>query len=675
MSRAGRPGRGPCWFRRFVKGTVGNNRARSRESLVVVGNGIASVRFCEEAVALGLGRRFEITVIGAEPHPAYDRVRLSSFVKDRNAENLVFHPADWYEEHGIRLLTGERVTSIDRDKRTVGTASGGWHGYDRLVLATGSSAFVPPVPGVDLPGVIPYRAIGDVEAIMSAGARSGIVIGGGLLGLEAAQALQHLGLDVTIIERADFPMPRQLNAAAGEMVIARIERLGLAFYGGFSTREIRRGPGELEVVAEDGSVLSADLVVISAGITPNSALAAEAGLLCGVRGGVVVDDFLRTADDRILAIGECALHRGQVYGLAAPAGAMGRQAARMLAGKRSEPFGTPDLSTRLKMLGIEVTTIGDPIDRGRVLEHADGDIYRLITLDGDRVPVGALAIGRWPEAGLLHGWHLEKRALREKEAASFVADGLLDPASAGRSVSDWPDERLVCNCMRVSKGDLCHAMATGACTPPALAAATGASTVCGSCRPLVEELCGAPVNAVRGYAALMLIVVAVAAIALGLVSLAFEFPVAKSVDSLEFRLNRLWSDTLPKQITGYSLLGIALLGLLISLRKRLPRFRFGAFAKWRLFHAGFGLLSLVVLFAHTGFRFGANLNACLMGVFVGLNLLGAVAGIAAGLETRGSPQAASLARRFRPGLTLAHYVLFWPLPVLVAFHIASVYLY
>ncbi|WP_193214537.1 FAD-dependent oxidoreductase [Luteolibacter marinus] len=649
----------------------------SPKHLVVAGNGIASLRFCEEAIACGLTRKFKITILGGEKLPAYDRVRLSQYVKARSADPLLFHSESWYRDNGIALFTGDPVAAIYPEAHKIVTGSGREHFYDELVLATGSSAFVPPIPGTDLPGVFVYRTVDDLDAIIrfASGKKSAAVIGGGLLGLEAAQALDELGLETTILERSAFPMPRQLNAAAGKLVSEKIRKLGLELRTGFSTREISRAGGQLRMTGQNGVELTTDLIVISTGILPNSAIAAEAGLACGVRGGVIVDDQLRTSDPHIHAVGECALHRGEIYGLAAPATAMARHVARSLAGKKPRPFEKPDLSTRLKMLGIDVVTIGDPLDRGTTLEFTTDDSYRLITLDAKQRPVGALGIGDWPESSLIHGWHLEGRAMRQKEIEGFTNTGTIDVAAASASAVSWPAERLVCNCMRVTKGNLCHAMAAGAACPADLAAATGASTVCGSCLPLLEELCGAPVSARRSLSPTLLIVAAVAAlIAIAAVFLV-RIPTATSVESFTYRLDRFWSDTQPKQITGYSLLGVSLLGLAISLRKRIPRFRFGTFARWRLFHAAFGLVSLGVLFAHTGFRFGSNLNASLMGVFVGLNLLGALAGIAAGLESRGGPRSATFARRVRPGLTVAHYILFWPLPVLLGFHIASAYLY
>ncbi len=660
-----------------MPGLSRSKRTPNPGALVIVGNGIASLRFCEKAVALGLNRRFQITVIGGEAHPAYDRVRLSSYVKLGSASPLIFQPLEWYAENRITLITGDPVVSLTTDEKRVVTQTGKVIAYDELLLATGSSAYVPPIPGVELPGVHVYRTLTDLDGIIAGAkeAKTAVVVGGGLLGLEAAQALKHLGLMITIIERAEFPMPRQLQATAGHMISDRLRELGLEFRGGFSTSEIQRTESGLTMTATDGQAVTADLVVISAGISPNSDIADQAGLRCGVRGGVIVNDQLVTSDPHVHAIGECALHHGQIYGLAAPAATMARHVAQSLAGKKLPPFQTPDLSTRLKMLGVEVTTIGNPLDRGENIEFRKDGCYRMITLSGRRVPVGAIAIGEWPESSLLQGWHLEGRALRKAEADRFEAEGVLDPRVAGTAVCEWPDERLVCNCTQVTKGALCHAMALGACSPSSLSATTGASTVCGSCLPLLEQLCGTPVSQRRGLSQMILIIIAILSLLTVIGSFIIHVPPAESVESWRYQLDLLWSRPLPKQITGYSLLAVCALGMLISLRKRIARFRFGSFAKWRVFHAIFGLVALAVLFSHTGFRFGSNLNATLMTTFVGLNLLGSFAGIAAGLETRGSPRLAMYARRVRPGLTVAHYVLFWPLPVLLGFHIASAYLY
>lgn len=629
-------------------------------------------------MALGLAKRFRITVVGAEVMPGYDRVRLSRYVETRDAASLVLRPAEWYEAAGIRLVLGEPVITINREAGEVLTKVGSRIAYDQLVLSTGSSAFVPPLEGVTAEGVFVYRTIGDLEAIMAAAktAKRALVIGGGLLGLEAAQAVDSLGLPVTIVERAAFPMPRQLNARGGDRVMARIRQLGMEFHGSFAGKAIERRPESLVLIDEEGRELAADLIVISAGIAPNSDLAGQAGLECGVRGGVVVDDSLSTADARIHAIGECALHQGQIYGLAAPAAAMARYVARKLAGKKQKPFPKPDLSTRLKMLGLDVLTVGDPLDRGETFEFESAESYRAITLDGRRVPVGALGVGAWPESAQVHSWYLEGRAVRDKEIERFVAEGELQPGGGSASVTAWPGERVVCNCMSVTKERLCQAMACGATTPATLAEATGASTVCGSCTGLLAELCGDPAEApVKPAAPLVLVYFGVIAWVLTMTIPVLSPPVATSVDSIVYQLDRFWADSLAKQVTGYSLLGVCLLALAISARKRLPRFRFGSFAKWRVFHAGVGLSSLLLLFVHTGFRFGGDLNTWLMGVFVGLNLLGSAAGIAAGMEVRGGPRSAMLARRMRPGLVVAHYVFFWPLPVLVGFHIAAAYLY
>ncbi len=644
--------------------------------LLVLGNGIASVRFCEEAVKAGLTASFRIVVLGGESRPAYDRVRLSRYIETGDAAALVFRDAAWYAKHDIDLHPGDPAVSLDLGSREVVTAAGARHHYDELVFATGSSAFVPPIPGADGPRVFVYRTLDDLDAIRaaSAGKSRAAVIGGGLLGLEAAQALKFLGLRVTVVERAAFPMPRQLNAAAGEMLQHEIGKLQIGFHGNAATQAIEDSGGELVIRMDDGSAVRCDLVVVSAGISPNSRLAQAAGIACGVRGGIVVDDRLSTSEPHVHAIGECALHRGEIYGLAAPAAAMARHLVSRLAGRRCKPFTPPDLSTRLKLLGIEVASIGAPLDRGQAVEFRAPGRYRLLVAGPDRRIRGALGIGPWPESTQVHQWFLEGRRLPRGAWRRFEREGLVFPERDESDPAAWPDGRLVCNCMHVTKGELCAAMARCEATPEALARETGASTVCGTCKPLLARLCGLSAANVRPAGAAALLWLSLLALPVALVAAIYKFPVADSVASIGHKLDKLWSEPLPKQVTGYALLAVSLLGLLVSLRKRWSRFRFGAFGWWRVFHAAFGLVALAVLFAHTGFRFGANLNAWLMAVFVGLSLLGAATGIAASLESQAG-RAGGIARRFRPPLLVAHYVLFWPLPVLVAWHIAAAYLY
>ena len=662
------------------KARTGKRKALPQDSrLVIVGNGMVGAKLCENLVEAGLHERLEITVIGEEPHPAYNRVKLSTYVEHRSHENLEILSRDWYETHQITLLTGTRVEAIDRGLKSLKLSSSSRLTYDYLVLATGSRPFIPPIPGAESDLVFPYRNIADLDRIIAAadGKICATVIGGGLLGLEAAQALQSLELKTSVIERANFLMPQQLNEQCATILQDRVSAMGIDLHLGVQDTSILEKDRQLTLSLSGDPKLPADLVVVSAGIIPNSELAEEAGLVTGVRGGIVVDDNLETEDPCIFALGECALLHGRIYGLVAPGYTMAAHLTARFQGKKVKSLAPLDLSTRLKMLGVDVTSIGEALQEGRQLEYLQSGSYRMMILGRKRVLTGALAIGDWPENSQVHSLYSQGAKITRKQEDTFLATGELFPDQQQESPALWPASRIVCNCVSVTKGEITGCMASCQNNPDKISQATGASSVCGSCRPLVEQLCGAPVSAPkRTFAVPALLGTSLIAFALTLYAIIFPgAPISDSVESTWYKVEQLWRNNLFKQITGYSLAGIFLIGLIISLRKRLSWFKWGRFTTWRFFHAAFGLTALCALWAHTGFHFGSNLNFWLMLVFVLLNLLGALAGIVTAIETKGNSTAASIARRMRRPLTWTHLILFWPLPVLLTFHILSVYLY
>lgn len=634
-------------------------------------------KLCEYFTQSKIFPNLEITVVGKEPLPAYDRINLSTYVDHKDASQLIFNSEEWYQEKGITLLTSTEVVAVDPKLKCVTLSDETKHNYDILVFATGSRPFVPPIPGGDHPNVFLYRNIVDLKSIISAskGKSKAAVVGGGLLGLEAAQAIQKLGLKADVVERASFLMPRQLNETASTLLQKSITEQGIGLYLGKGSTTIEDTGEQLRLVFDKGDPLDCDLVVISAGITPNSELAKNSGLETGLRGGIVVNDHFETSEDNIFAIGECALLDGNIYGLAAPGYAMARHLIARLEGQKIAPFPTPDLSTRLKMLGVDVITIGDPLEEGRRVEFSTDDLYRMLILGPKGELKGGLGVGDWPEGGKIQSLYAEGQFIKKKEEDYFAAEGVLQPGGGETPVAQWPDERIVCNCMGVNKGQLVACLAKCKNDPKLLAAQTSASTVCGSCEPLLDELCGAPVVSKPKGARALLALSILALLAVLITIFAPPPAMADSVASWWYQVDQFWRDGVIKQITGYTLMGIFLIGLLLSLRKRIKWFRFGHFAYWRVFHTAFGIIALLALFVHTGFRFGHNLNFWLMFTFVALNLLGALAGVVAAIESAGNSKAALTARRFRPALTYAHLILFWPLPVLLTFHILSVYLY
>ena len=308
--------------------------SRRRKTVVVVGNGMVGLRFCEKLVEFDTTGTFRVVTFCEEPRAAYDRVGLTTFFAHRDAEKLMLARREWYQEHGIELHIGDRACSIDRKRQRVRSEKGVEIDYDFVVLATGSFPFVPPVPGIDKRGVFVYRTIEDLERIIDYAkhSRRCAVLGGGLLGLEAARAAHELGLETHVVEFSPRLMPRQIDEAGSKTLVKRIESMGVRVHLGMSSKEVH-GNGTVERLEfTDGGSLDVDMIIVSAGIRPRDDLGKECGIALGQRGGIVVDDRLQTSDPAIFAIGECASHRGMVYGLVGPGYEMAEVVAANLTG-------------------------------------------------------------------------------------------------------------------------------------------------------------------------------------------------------------------------------------------------------------------------------------------------------------------------------------------------------
>ncbi|MEV4174228.1 nitrite reductase large subunit NirB [Nonomuraea sp. NPDC049709] len=443
--------------------------------IVVVGYGPTAHRLVETLASKGFDGT--VTVIGEEPRPAYDRVALTSYLSGTSAEDLTYEvPA------GIVTRLNTRVTGIDRDARLVTLADGGTEPYDVLVLATGSAPFVPPVPGAEHAFV--YRTIEDLDAIRVAAkdAVEGVVIGGGLLGLEAADALRALGLKAHIVEMSPWLMPRQVDEGGGSVLKSHIEGLGLSVHAGAGVKEIvTDGAGQVTGLRKpDGTLVDAQVVVFSAGIRPRDELARSSGLDVGERGGIVVDPRMRTSDPSIYAVGECALVGGMVYGLVGPCNTMAEVAADGIMGG-SSTFEGADMSTKLKLLGVEVAQFG-AMEGALDVTYMDpvGGVYkRLFISDDAQTLLGGICVGdASPYTSL--------RPFVGKALPASPSDLLF--SGAGASL-DLPDEAQVCSCNNVCAGDIRTAIADkGVTDVPGIKACTRAGTTCGSCVPMLKQL-------------------------------------------------------------------------------------------------------------------------------------------------------------------------------------------
>ena len=451
--------------------------------LVVAGNGMVGQRLVEALRARDTAGEWRVTVLAEEPCTAYDRVALSSYLGSRDASTLALVGDGFYDGAHYRAHLAEAVHSIDRHARTVTTAKR-TISYDALVLATGSRPFVPPTPGADLPGCHVYRTLEDLDGIHAEAldARSAAVIGGGLLGLEAAGALRDLDVDVHVIEVADRLMPQQVDAGGGEALRRHIERLGVTVHTGAPASAIEAGPdGRAARLVLPDTAIDVDLVVFSAGIRPRDELARAAGLGTAERGGIAVDEVCRTSDPAIYAVGECAALDGRVYGLVAPGYAMAEVVADRLLGGDAV-LTEPDTATKLKLLGVDVASFGataGPLDVVYA-NPVDGVYKKLVLSDDAKTLLGAVLVGDATSyAGL--------RPLAGRPLPS-TPDQLLLPASDGTQLS-LPGDAQVCSCNAVTKDQIVAAVASENLTDVAgVKACTKAGTACGSCIPLVKNL-------------------------------------------------------------------------------------------------------------------------------------------------------------------------------------------
>jgi len=469
--------------------------------VVVVGNGMVGERFVEHLASRGAD--LDITVFCEEPRPAYDRVQLTRWFDSRKAEDLNVADRALLAKARVTLRLNDAVVAIDPQRRVLRSARYREVPYDKLVFATGSTPFVPPVSGRDRRDCFVYRTIEDLEEITASAARAqvGAVIGGGLLGLEAAKALKDLGLETHVVEFAPRLMAVQLDDAAGRLLRRKIESLGVTVHTSKNTKEIVDGESRRHALAfTDGTRLEADVIVFSAGIRPRDELARAAGLAMGERGGIRINSQCQTTNPDIYAIGECALWEGRIFGLVAPGYQMAEVAARHLLGEPNVQFLGADMSTKLKLLGVDVASIGDahgakPDALSYV--YTDEIVYKKLVVSGDRRSLlGAILVGDAADYGTLLQMALNPLPLPEHPEDLILP--VRGASAKGVGVDLLPESALVCSCNGVSKGGLCAAVAAGCTTLAALKKKTKAATSCGGCGPLAKQILDAEMKK-RGF--------------------------------------------------------------------------------------------------------------------------------------------------------------------------------
>lgn len=461
-----------------------------KKKLVMVGNGMAGVRTIEELLKLSR-EAYEITIFGNEPHPNYNRIMLSTVLQgDKSIEDIIMNDWEWYKNNGIKLYVGEEIVKIDKDKKQVISSAGRVAEYDELIIATGSSSFILPVPGADKKGVVGFRDIHDCEMMIkdSYEYKKAVVIGGGLLGLEAARGLLNLGMEVDVVHLMPYLMERQLDATASEMLRKELETQGMNFLLEKQTAEILGDERVTGLRFADGSEVAADLVVMAVGIRPNVQLAKDSGIY--VNRGIVVNDYMETDIPNIYAVGECAEHREIVYGLVAPLYEQGKVLAANLAGVETAPYEGTICGTQLKVSGCDLFTageIGDDPGTKSIKVHNEFDgVYKKIVIRDNRI-AGIVLYGDTKDSNRLF------RMLTKKEDVSGMTSvSILEAGGCGGDTSDvaaMADDELVCGCNGVSKGTIVEAIRTNELTTvDEVGACTNAGRSCGRCKSLISDI-------------------------------------------------------------------------------------------------------------------------------------------------------------------------------------------
>ncbi|OWA34547.1 nitrite reductase large subunit [Saccharibacillus sp. O16] len=465
----------------------------AKEKLVVIGNGMAGINTLEQI--LKLTDRFEITVFGSEPYPNYNRIMLSYVLEgSKTLDDIVINDWNWYKENGITLHTSQTVTRIDTDAKTVITESGMTAAYDKLLIATGSNSLMLPIPGSDREGVVGFRDIADCNQMLEAAKayKTAAVIGGGLLGLEAAKGLVGLGMDVTVVHLMNDLMERQLDSQASAMLKAELERQGIKFAMGKSTAEMQGDHRVRKLVFTDGEELDAEFVVMAVGIRPNKQIGDASGI--ATNRGILVDDFLRTSAPDVYAVGECAEHRGMCYGLVAPLFEQGNVLAKQICGIETEGYAGSITSTKLKISGVDVFSAGEFIEgpQHTVISAKDEwkRTYKKVLLENNKI-VGAVLFGDVAESASLQKYVREGTEMNDEIYGDLMGTG--GGCGGGKSktaaVEKMADDEIVCGCKGVTKKVIVDAInEKGLTTVDEIKACTGATGSCGGCKPVVEQI-------------------------------------------------------------------------------------------------------------------------------------------------------------------------------------------
>jgi nitrite reductase (NADH) large subunit len=652
---------------------VGVFEPASLNKIIVVGSGPVGMRFVDEL--LRRQPNAHIHLFGNEPFQPYNRVLLSSLLSGEKKPEELKISMPSMKAHPYFSYTFAAIKHIDTNKKCVEDSLGNTHSYDQLMLAMGARAHIPNIPGNQAHKVYTFRNMQDTQALYSrlASARHIVVVGGGVLGIEAAKGLSQLKTKVTLIHQGSRLMNRQLDDEAANMLEQKIQDSGIQVITHSGVREIYEDGRVTGVRIYSGDEIECDTVLLSVGIRPNVELARLSGLKTAK--GVVVNDGLRTSCDDIYAIGECSEHRGKTYGLVAPGLEQAAIAADVLTGGTSVYLGSTTIS-RLKVIDEDVINLGEVSDLVKrphqheiCFRQRNNNIYRKLVVHKG-VVIGAVGYGHWPEFTRVQELFQSKRTVWLWQLLWFWITGRLWLLQGADDVKQWPAAAIVCQCNQVTQGELLHACAKGCDSVEQLCTQTRAGTTCGSCKPLLAQLVG-KVQEKRHHWQWLITCSVFAVCAVMAIAFIPQAQVSETVQTSDF-FETIWNDPYWKQVTGFSVLSMVVIGMLMSLRKRLHWAWIGSFSGWRFAHMTLGALCTLFIVFHTGFHLGENLNRLLMVTFLAVLVMGSIAGFVTGLSHTLRP---SRAQRVQKTWNFLHVFVAWPLPILLIVLILTVYFF
>lgn len=645
----------------------------------VIGSGPVGVRFVQEL--LQRNPHAHVKLFGNEPFAPYNRVQLSSVLAGDIDRESITYQLPCQELHPNFEYIVCAITSIDTAEHTVTDAFGQVHDYSKLILATGSRPFIPTIPGIQQKGVYTFRGLRDTDALYArlSSSKHIVVVGGGLLGIEAARALRRLNTRVTLIHQGSRLMNRQLDDEAAARLALKLQQNGIKIIVESGVRVVH-GMNRVEgVTTRHGDRLDCDTVLFCTGVSCNTELALNAGIK--IAQGIVVDDQLQTSAEDVYAVGECSEFNQQIFGFAGPGLDQAAVAADVISGGNARYAGSA-ASSRLKVANEQVFSAGEVCDfprhgRQREIIYQTDGIYRKLVVHNGKL-IGLLGIGDWPELPRIQELYQQQYQQQRKPSPwqlwLFRINGRLWLNNTSSNARNWPATAIICQCNQIPQLTLVKAIESGCASLPALADKTRAGSVCGSCKPLLQQLIGDDAPPEKDKAWFTILIASTLALLVAL--LVVSSPALTVPDTVQgaTSLGGIWNDKFWKQVTGFTLLGLSAMGMLMSLRKRLNykwlNQKLGEFAYWRAFHIILGLLCVTILIVHTGFHLGVNLNRYLMINFLLVIALGTFAGIAVSISHRLSP---AFGLKLRKTLSWIHLIVSWPLPILLAAHILSVY--